>query len=87
MLYKRLIEANKKSAKRWKFFHNHTLLAYPWIAVKVPLGAYRKKKGCECRGCSINKQREKKSRNEKERTINKLILKEEDIPQIQKEMQ
>lgn len=71
MLGKRLELATKKAEKRWKYFHLETWNKYlktgfgPYgMSMKgfPVVGTYRKRKGCECRGCSIGKQHEKRAR-------------------------
>ena len=69
MLFRRLRQANKKAKKRFDFYHfDHY--------VNFTFGAYRKRKGCECRTCSARKQGLKYERNEKERTLTKKIKNE-----------
>lgn len=58
MLGLRLETANRISRERWDRYHADS--SYP---VRVPRGAYRKAKGCECRGCSARKTNLKRQTN------------------------
>ncbi len=68
MLGVRLQQAMRISAKRWLYYHDNN--NYPFFkSIGIPLGMYKKAKGCECRACSAQKHHlkhelHKKLRNE-----------------------
>lgn len=74
MLGLRLQKANEISNKRWEYYHGKKVkqqiqgIVFE-NEVHVPKGAYRKSKGCECRGCSARKQEAKRATNSKIRNF------------------
>ena len=57
MIGERLQQAQKIAQKRWDWYHKtFRSVIWPVSTDDIPVGVYKKRKGCECRDCSSNNQ-------------------------------